>query len=125
MLLIIGIVLTVVGLAHLCWLLFTLSVNALPVFVGASVAFAAYDSGSGPIVAFIVGLIGSGITLVAAQFVVNIVRSPFVRGAVSLFFAVPAALLDTMPPLASRSSASRATSGNTAVIGATAVGATA
>ena len=33
MLLIIGIVLTVVGLAYLCWLLFTLAVHALPVFV--------------------------------------------------------------------------------------------
>ena len=33
MLLIIGIVLAVVGLAYLCWLLFTLAVYALPVFV--------------------------------------------------------------------------------------------
>ena len=71
MLLIVGIVLTVVGLAYLCWLLFTLAVYALPVFVGASAALAAYDSGSGPIAAFIVGLIGSGITLVAAQFVIT------------------------------------------------------
>jgi hypothetical protein len=83
---IIGIVLTVVELADLCWLLFT-----LPVFVGANVAFAAYDSGSGPIAAFIVGLVGVGITRVGAQFVVNTVRSPFVRGAVSLIFAMPAA----------------------------------
>lgn len=92
MLLIVGIVLTVVGLACLCWLLFTLAVYALPVFVGASAALAAYDSGSGPIAAFIVGLIGSGITLVAAQFVITRARSPFLRAAVSLVFAVPAAL---------------------------------
>ena len=92
MLLIIGIVLTVVGLAYLCWLLFTLAVYALPVFVGASAALAAYDSGSAPIAAFIVGLIGSGITLVAAQFVITRARSPFLRAAVSLVFAVPAAL---------------------------------
>jgi hypothetical protein len=56
------------------------------------VAFAVYDSGSGPIAAFIVGLIGSGFTLIGAQFVVTRVRSLFVRGAVSLIFAVPAAL---------------------------------
>ena len=74
MLLIIGIVLTVVGLVYLCWLLFTLAVYALPLFIGASVAFAAYDAGAGPIGAFIVGLIGTCITLAAAQFVMTRAR---------------------------------------------------
>lgn len=45
-----------------------------------------------PVAAFVVGLIGSGITLVTAQFVITRIRSPFLRAAVSLIFAVPAAL---------------------------------
>jgi hypothetical protein len=92
MVLIIGIVLTVVGLVYLCWLLFTLAVYALPVFVGASVAFAAYDSGAGPIAACMLGLVGSGMTLVTAQFVIARVRSPFLRAAVAVILPVPAAL---------------------------------
>ena len=42
--LIIGIVLSFVVLAYLCWLLFTLAVNALPFFVGVTAGFATYHS---------------------------------------------------------------------------------
>jgi hypothetical protein len=90
MILIIGIVLSFVGLAYLCWLLFTLAIYALPLFVGASVALAAYHGGSGPIAATIVGLIASSITVVAGQFVVTRARSPLIRAAIALVFAVPA-----------------------------------
>jgi hypothetical protein len=92
MLLIIGIILTFVGLAYLCWLLFTLAVYALPLFVGASLALAAYHGGSGPIAAMIVGLIASSITLVGAQLFVSRVHSPLIRAAIALIFAVPAAV---------------------------------
>jgi hypothetical protein len=92
MILIIGIVLTFVGLAYLCWLLFTLAVYALPLFVGASLALAAYHGGSGPIAATIIGLIASSITLVAAQLFVSRVHSPLIRAAIALIFAVPAAV---------------------------------
>jgi hypothetical protein len=91
MLLIIGIVLTFVGLVYLCWLLFTLAVYAFPLFVGASMALAALHSGSGPIAAGIVGLIGGGVTLVIAQLTVARVYSPLVRLLVGFIFAVPAA----------------------------------
>ena len=113
MLLIIGIVLTIVGLAYICWLLFKLAVHALPVFVGASVAFAVYDSGSGPIAAFIVGLIGSGVTLAAAHS--SSQESDHRSYAMQFRLSSRCRLLwlDTMPPSASRSSASRLTSGNT------------
>jgi hypothetical protein len=53
--LIIGIILVFVGLAYLCWLLFALAVHALPFFVGATAGVAAYQSGSGPIGAILVG----------------------------------------------------------------------
>src|SRR5690242_13489797 len=55
--LIIGIILAFVALAYLCWLLFALAVHALPSFAGLSAGLAAYHSGSGPIVAIIVGVI--------------------------------------------------------------------
>ena len=92
MILIIGIVLSFVGLAYLCWLLFALAVYALPLFVGASLGLAAYHGGSGPIAATIVGLIASSITVVAGQFVVTRVRSPLIRAAIALVFAAPAAV---------------------------------
>jgi hypothetical protein len=91
MLLVIGIVLTFVGLAYLCWLLFTLAVYAFPLFVGASLALAALHSGSGPITAGIVGLIGGGVTLVSAQWIIGRLYWPPLRAMVALIFAAPAA----------------------------------
>jgi hypothetical protein len=92
MILIIGVVLTFVGLAYLCWLLFTLAVYALPLFVGASLALAAYHSGSGPITATIVGLIASSVTVVTGQLIATRVHSPVIRASIALVFAVPAAV---------------------------------
>jgi hypothetical protein len=43
---IIGIILSFVGLAYLCWLLFALAVYALPFFAGLTAGLAAYHSGS-------------------------------------------------------------------------------
>ena len=90
--LIIGIVLSFVVLAYLCWLLFTLAVNALPFFAGVTAGLATYHSGSGPIGAIIVGLIASGITFAAGQIAFTTVRSPLIRAAIALLFAVPAAV---------------------------------
>jgi hypothetical protein len=44
--LIIGIVLSFVGLGFLCWLLFVLAVYAPPFFAGVTAALVAYHSGS-------------------------------------------------------------------------------
>jgi hypothetical protein len=88
--LVIGIILSFVVLAYLCWLLFTLAVNALPFFVGVTTGLA--HSGSGPIGAIIVGLIASGITFAAGQIAFTTIRSPLIRAAIALLFAVPAAV---------------------------------
>jgi len=79
--LIVGIVLSFVVLAYLCWLLFTLAVNALPFFAGVTTGLATYHSGSGPIAAIIVGLIASSITFAAGQIAFTTVRSPLIRAA--------------------------------------------
>jgi len=89
---IIGIVLSFVGLGFLCWLLFTLAVYALPFVAGVTVGLAAYQTGSGPIGAILVCLIVGVLTLVAGHIASAAVRSPLVRAGIALLFAVPAAV---------------------------------
>lgn len=89
---IVGIILSFVAFAYLCWLLFALAVYALPFFAGVTAGLAAYHTGSGPIGAIIVGAIASSITLFVAQIAFVTLRSSFIRAAVALLFAVPAAV---------------------------------
>jgi hypothetical protein len=89
---VIGIVLSFVGLAYLCWLLFALAVHALPFFAGVTVGLAAYHSGSGPVAAIIVGAIAGGIILALGQVAFIRLRSSLMRAALALLFAVPAAV---------------------------------
>jgi len=71
---------------------FTLAVNALPFCVGVTAGFAAYHSGSGEIGAILVGLIAGALTLAAGQIAIAAFRSPLIRTAIALVFAVPAAM---------------------------------
>ena len=89
---VIGIILSFISLGFLCWLLFALAVHALPVFVALAAGMAAYHSGSGEIGAFLVGLIAGAFTLAAGQIAVAAFRSPVIRTAIALGFAVPAAM---------------------------------
>jgi hypothetical protein len=89
---IIGIVLSVVGLAYLCWLLFALAMYALPFFAGLTAGLAAYHSGSGPIGAIIVGLIAGSVTLIVGQIAFMKLSSRLMRALIALLFAVPAAV---------------------------------
>ena len=87
-----GIVLGFVGLEFLCWLLFALAVYALPFFAGVTAGLAAHNSGSGVIGAILVALLAGALTLVVGQIAFAIVRSPLIRAAIALLFAVPAAI---------------------------------
>jgi hypothetical protein len=89
---VIGIILSFVSLGFLCWLLFALAVQALPVFVALAAGLAAYHSGSGEIGGFVVGLIAGALTLAAGQIAVAAFRSPLIRTAIALVFAVPATM---------------------------------
>jgi hypothetical protein len=89
---IIAIVLSFVGLAYLCWLLFALAGHALPFFAGATVGLAAYHSGSGPVAAIIIGAIAGSVLLVLGQVAFTTLRSPLMRAALALLFVVPAAV---------------------------------
>ncbi len=88
----IGIIFSFISLGFLCWLLFTLAVHALPFFVGITAGIAAYQTGSGEFGAFLVGLIAAAVTLAAGQIAVSAFRSPPIRTAIALVFAVPAAM---------------------------------
>ena len=89
---IVGIVLSVVGLGFFCWLLFTLAVYALPFFAGVTAALAAYHSGSGVIGAIIVAVLAGAATLAIGQIAFATVRSPLLRAAIGLLYAVPATI---------------------------------
>ena len=90
--LVIGLVLSVAGIGFLCWLLFTLAVYALPFFAGLTVGLAAFHSGSGVIGALVVGVLVGGATLAIGQIAFATVRTPLIRAAIALLFAVPAAI---------------------------------
>lgn len=89
---VIGILLSVVGIGALCWLLFTLAVYALPFFVGVAVGLCAYDTGAGFIGASIIGVLAGAAALIATQILFAAVRSTPVRVLLAFLFAAPAAV---------------------------------
>lgn len=86
-----GILLSVAGIGFFCWLLFTLAVYALPFFAGMTVGLWAYDSGAAPIGAFLIGAFAAGLTFGLGQLIFTSVQSVWVRFAIALAFAAPAA----------------------------------
>ncbi len=87
-----GIVLNIVGLGFFCWVLFTLAIYALPFFVGMTAGLYAHGAGYGPLGAIGLGIVGAAFVLAIGQGVFSFVRTPILRIAVALIFAVPAAL---------------------------------
>ena len=60
--------------------------------MGLAAGVAAYHSSSGEFGTFLVGLIAGAFTLAAGQIAVAAFRSPVIRTAIALVFAVPAAM---------------------------------
>lgn len=89
---VIGIILGAFGIGFFCWLLFTLAVYALPFFAGVTAALATYHSGSGVIGAIIVAVLAGAATLAIGQIAFATVRSPLLRAAIGLLYAVPAVI---------------------------------
>ncbi|MDQ0507236.1 hypothetical protein [Xanthobacter agilis] len=83
---------TVVLLAGLCVLAYTLAVYALPFMLGVEAARWAYASGSGLIGAGLVGLIAGAVAYGLLIVLFMAVRPPILRLAVALVFAAPAAV---------------------------------
>lgn len=89
---IIGIVLSVVGIGFFCWLLFALAVYALPCFAGMTAGLATFHSGSGVIGALIIGVLAGSTTVAIGQVVFATVRIPLIRSLIGLLYAVPASI---------------------------------
>ncbi len=90
--LIIGLVLSVFGVGFFCWLLFILAVYALPFIAGLTAGLAAYHSGAGIAGAIVVAIIAGGVTMTIGQIAFATIRSPLIRAAIGLLYAVPAAI---------------------------------
>jgi hypothetical protein len=89
---VIAIILAIAAIGFLCWLLFTLAIYALPLFVGVLAGQWAYASGAGIVGGLALGLVGAVATFVVGQMLLVSVRSPVVRTAVALLFVAPAAV---------------------------------
>ena len=76
----------------LCWLLFTLAVYALPLFVGVAVGMWAHDAGAGVVGGFIVGALAAGAVAIIGQLIFAFTRPLWIRLIVALLFAGPAAV---------------------------------
>jgi hypothetical protein len=87
-----ALILALAAVLFACWLLFTLATLALPVFVAITVGMWAQTTGSGPLAAIAFGLLAGVAALIAGQFLFLLIRSPMLRLALSLLFAVPAAI---------------------------------
>jgi hypothetical protein len=57
---IVGLILSVFAIGFFCWLLFTLAVYALPLFIGITAAFSAYHHGSGIFGAILIAALVGG-----------------------------------------------------------------
>jgi hypothetical protein len=88
---IVGLVLSVVGIGFFCWLLLTLAVNTLPFFAGTTTGLTVFHGGSGIIGALVVAVLVGGATLTIGKIVFVTVRTPLTRAVSGLLYAVPAA----------------------------------
>ncbi|MFN3624544.1 MAG: hypothetical protein ACK4TP_10830 [Hyphomicrobium sp.] len=88
----IGILASIAAIGALCWLLFTLSVFALPVFAGATAGAWADQTGAGWTGGIIVGLVAAALALGIGQFLLAFARPLWLRLAVAMIFVAPAAL---------------------------------
>jgi len=88
--LIVGLLLSLGGVGLLCWLIFTLTVYALPFFVGLTLGMAAYHSGAGVPGALILGFLAGALTLALARFMFALSRPIALRVVIGALFAVPA-----------------------------------
>jgi hypothetical protein len=89
---ILGPALVIIGICFFCWLLFTLAVFALPVFVGLSVGIWAFHTGAGPLGGIVAGLAAGGLTFGVGQFALAFIPWTWLRLLIILVFVAPAAV---------------------------------
>lgn len=86
-----GIIFSILGVGLLCWLLFTLAVQALPLFIGVTAAAFLSQNGAGAVLAIVVAAGAAVLASGVIQFLYATARSPAARAAIALLLAGPAA----------------------------------
>ncbi|OBX17685.1 hypothetical protein A9995_14950 [Erythrobacter sp. QSSC1-22B] len=79
-------------ISFLCWLVFTLAVYALPLFIGVTAGIWAHDSGAGIVGGLAIGVLAAGAVAIVGQLVFAFARPLWVRLIVAALFAGPAAV---------------------------------
>jgi hypothetical protein len=87
---ILGILLCIAAIGVLCWLLFTLAIVALPLFVGVNASTWAFNTGAGWFGAILFGILAAGLTLGVGQILLGVVRSMWAKLAIAMVFVTPA-----------------------------------
>lgn len=90
--LIIGITLGIFGIGLFSWLVFTLTVYALPFFVGLTSGMAAFHAGLGAPGSLLVGIVAGILTLGGGRLAFAVVKSVPLRAAIAAAFAIPAGI---------------------------------
>lgn len=89
---VIAVIVPLAAVGALCWLLFALSVNALPVMAGLCVAIWAHRTGTGIAASVAIGLSAAGAAVAIGRFLLIALRPTWLKLAVALAFVAPAAL---------------------------------
>jgi len=87
---ILGILLCIAAIGVLCWLLFTLAIVALPLFVGVNASTWAFNTGAGWFGAILFGILAAGLTLGVGQILLGVVRPMWAKLAIAMVFVAPA-----------------------------------
>lgn len=90
--LILSIIGSLAAIGVLCWLLFTLSIYALPALGGVAAGLWAYQTGAGLLGSILIGLVGAGLVFGIGQFLILFARPMWLKLAVSLAFVAPSAI---------------------------------
>ena len=89
---VLGPALVIVGVGFFCWLLFTLAVFALPVFVGMTIGIWAIHTGAGALGGIAIGLAAGGTTFGLGHLALAFVPWAWLRLLIVLAYAAPAAV---------------------------------
>jgi hypothetical protein len=86
-----GLILSVFGLGSLWLLLLRASTYAVPIFVGLTAGWYAFQAGAGPVGSLCLGAVACGAFLAASQAAFSLSCSLLFRGVIAFMFAGPAA----------------------------------
>jgi hypothetical protein len=80
------------GLGALCWILFNLTVYALPFAIGLTSGMYLYETGQGVFLSIVAGLFTGGLVAAVGEFTFARIRSVPLKLAIGLIYAVPAGI---------------------------------